>query len=102
SRHAFAQGPVQPEPNMEAAQQWWPALTDYWTPVGWKHHRFRFNIFFDGTIFANPSLSQTAGAWRGQGVQIRVLPQPADNPKAYETMRKTRYSLEDDLQNDQG
>ena len=90
------------EPNLQLAEQWWPDLTDYWTPVGWKHHRFRYNVFFDGTIYADPSLSQTAKEWTGQGVQIRVLPLPAGDTAPYERMRAERYALEDDRRSRQG
>lgn len=93
-------GPV--EPNIQAALGWWPDLTDYWTPVGWKHHRFRYNVFFDGTIYADPGLSQTAAAWNGQGVQIRVQPTASENIQAYERLRAERYALEDDRRTRQG
>ena len=26
------------EPNLRQAEEWWSVLTDFWTPVGWKHH----------------------------------------------------------------
>lgn len=91
-----------PEPNFQIAEQWWPDLTDYWTPVGWKHHRFRYNVFFDGTIYADPSLSSTAKAWNGQGVQIRVEPLPADALSAYNNMRSQPYTLADDRRTLQG
>lgn len=94
------------EPDLKAAEGWWPDLTDYWTPVGWKHHRFRFNVFFDGTLYADPALSQTARAWAGQGVQIRFRPLAgngpapaalaAGNPTAPDKMRSERYVLQDD------
>lgn len=94
--------PAQKEPNLEMASQWWPDLTDYWTPVGWKHHRFRYNIFFDGTIYVDPALSQTATAWAGQGVQIRVQPMASENVAAYDRLRAERYTLEDDRRCRQG
>src|SRR6187549_526057 len=92
--HAHAANPQPPEPNLEIASEWWPDLTDYWTPVGWKHHRFRYNVFFDGTIYADPGLSQTATDWKGQGVQLRVMPMPADDTKAFNRLRSERYALE--------
>lgn len=91
-----------PEPNVELAKQWWPDLTDIWTPVGWKHHRFRYNVFFDGTIYADPALSQTAKEWKGQGVQIRVMPLAVQTPPQFTQMRSERYALEDDYRCRQG
>ena len=102
SAHGRAASPPPPEPNLEMAKQWWPDLTDYWTPVGWKHHRFRYNVFFDGTIYADPALSQTAAEWAGQGLQLRVQPLPADNEAPIERMRAQRYTLEDDRRSRQG
>ncbi len=87
---------------MEIAKQWWPDLTDYWTPVGWKHHRFRYNVFFDGAIYADPALSQTAAAWKGQGVQIRVMPMPVQTPPQYTQLRSERYEFYDDHRCRQG
>lgn len=97
-----AQASAAAEPNLEMAKQWWPDLTDYWTPVGWKHHRFRYNVFFDGTVYADPALSQTATAWKGHGVQLRILPLPSGNAAVFEHMRAERYALEDDRRSRQG
>lgn len=91
-----------PEPNLEMAEQWWPDLTDYWTPVGWKHHRARYNVFFDGTIYADPSLSQTAKDWKGLGVQLRVVPMMPGTVQTYDRIRSRRYTLEDDKRCRQG
>lgn len=93
--------PTIAEPNFEIAKQWWPDLADYWTPVGWKHHRFRYNVFFDGTIYADPALSQTATAWNGQGVQLRVLAQSTAAAN-FDRIRAERYVLEDDHRSRQG
>jgi hypothetical protein len=94
------------EPNFEMAKQWWPELTDFWTPVGWKHHRFRYNVFFDGTILADPSLSQTAKEWKGQGVQLRASVRVGgaidNNDSALDKLRSERYVLEDDRRSLQG
>ena len=38
------------EPNLAIARQWWPELPKKWTMVGWKAHRTRFSVLFDGTI----------------------------------------------------
>jgi hypothetical protein len=98
---AASTSPALAEPNLKTAEQWWPDLTDYWTPVGWKHHRFRYNVFFDGTIYADPALSQTAQQWEGQGVQIRVQPIPGNVGQQFPRYRG-RYFLEDDNSARQG
>ena len=38
---------IEPEPNLEIAKGWWTELRNKWTPVGWKYHQFRFNVFYD-------------------------------------------------------
>lgn len=91
-----------PEPNMQMAEQWWPDLTDYWTPVGWKHHRFRYNVFFNGTIYADPSLSNTAKAWAGQGLQLAIEPNALGSAKSFINMQSQRNSLADDHRTLQG
>jgi hypothetical protein len=61
---------AEPEPDAAAACQWWPDLKDIWTPVGWKNHLFRYNIFYNGIIDAHPDLNARTQAWKGQGVQL--------------------------------
>lgn len=97
-----AQSGEKAEPNLQMAEQWWPNLTDYWTPVGWKHHRFRYNVFFDGTIYADPSLSSTAKSWKEQGVQLRMMPMAAGGLNSFNRFRSERYFLEDDHRTIQG
>lgn len=58
------------EPNFETACQWWPDLRNIWTPIGWKNHLFRFNVFFNGTIYAQPHLNRRTERWKDQGVQL--------------------------------
>jgi hypothetical protein len=66
--------PAMAEPNMETALGWWSELPNKWTPVGWKDHLFRFNVFFNGTIMAQPDLNRRTEAWKGQGVQLEFSP----------------------------
>ncbi|MCK4966911.1 hypothetical protein KAS50_07760, partial [bacterium] len=37
------------EPDAELASLWWPPHRNVWTPIGWKDHLFRFNVFYNGT-----------------------------------------------------
>ena len=46
--------PALPEPNVEIASQWWPQLENVYSPIGWKNHLFRFNVFYNGMIMAKP------------------------------------------------
>jgi hypothetical protein len=65
-----------PEPNYREACAWWPDITDYVTPVGWKDHMFRFNVLFNGTILAQPAPRliyapfKRFAQWEDQGVQL--------------------------------
>lgn len=69
--------PVPAEPDYATASGWWPRLTNVFTPVGWRDHLFRFNVFYNGTIMADPAPAEASPAlarWRGLGVQLGVLP----------------------------
>jgi len=52
--------------NAEIASKYWPDQRSHWSPVSWKDHLYDFNIFYDGTILANPT---------GLGININVLPE---------------------------
>ena len=43
------------EPNVELAKLWWPEQRNVWTPIGWKDHYFRFNIFYNGMLVCEPA-----------------------------------------------
>jgi hypothetical protein len=65
------------EPNVEIASEWWGPLTNAYTPVGWKDHLFRFNVFYSGMIMANPQPESDIKAldpWAGLGAQIGIMP----------------------------
>lgn len=73
---AVAASPA-PEPNIEIARQWWGPLTNMYTPIGWKNHCFRFNVFYNGMIMADPRPEHASPAldpWRGRGVQVTISP----------------------------
>lgn len=63
------------EPNMEMAFGWWSELPEKWTPLGWKHHLFRFNVLFNGMLSAVPDLSPRK-LHQGAGVQLGFHPAP--------------------------
>lgn len=79
---AFAAPPTEKtareiEPNVEIATNWWPPLTNVYTPIGWKNHLFRFNVYYSGVIMANPCPEPDVKAlapWNGLGAQISILP----------------------------
>jgi len=58
------------EPNYETACGWWSDIRDIWTPVGWKNHLFRYDVFWNGMILAQPKKNRRTEAWAGQGVQV--------------------------------
>jgi len=45
------------EPTMEEALGWWPEQTGIWTPIGWRSHLFRFDVYYNGMIIAHPHAS---------------------------------------------
>lgn len=63
----------QTEPDIETALTWWDELPNKWTPIGWREHRFRFNVLFNGTILADPCLSPRGEQWKGQGAQLSFV-----------------------------
>lgn len=69
------------EANYQTASTWWSDARDHWTPIGWKHHFFRFNVLFNGTILAEPAHSRNARAqrWAGQGLQLAAWPSPMNS-----------------------
>lgn len=69
------------EPDFKTACEWWPDLTNVWTPIGWKDHLFRFNVFWSGMILAQPDLNRRtwdnadgAPHYSGQGMQLTFIP----------------------------
>lgn len=49
-----ASGIEQREWNAARACEFWPDQRGHWAPVSWKDHLHDFNVFFNGTIAANP------------------------------------------------
>jgi len=62
------------EPDIHTAMRWWSELPDIWTPIGWKHHLFRYNVLFNGMITAQPDRNSRTTAWQKQGIQLGVYP----------------------------
>ncbi len=66
-----------PEPDVNMALAWWPPMENVYTPVGWKNHLFRFNVYYNGMIMANPVPEPDVKAlapWEGLGVQLSIMP----------------------------
>ncbi len=74
------------EPDFETACRWWPDLPNIWTPVGWKDHLFRFNVFWSGLILAQPDLNRRTQKYAGEGVQMTIFPAWRLEPSADTTV----------------
>ncbi len=65
------------EANIDIASTWWPPMENVYTPVGWKNHLFRFNVYYNGMIMANPAPEPDVIAlapWQGLGAQLSIMP----------------------------
>jgi len=65
--------------DVQKALQWWPEQQNVYTPVGWRHQLFRFTVFFEGTILAEPHPTvyfpkDHTKQYEGLGLQLSVLP----------------------------
>ncbi|WP_344150554.1 hypothetical protein [Kribbella yunnanensis] len=49
------------EPNVQEALRWWAPQRGVWTPVGWKSHLFRFDMFYNGTMVCQPAVALPVG-----------------------------------------
>jgi hypothetical protein len=45
------------EPDVETALTWWTPQRQVWTPVGWKGHLFRFEMFYNGAMVCHPAVA---------------------------------------------
>jgi hypothetical protein len=52
--------------NAKRAAETWPDQRGHWAPVSWKDHLHDFNVFYNGTILANPA---------GSGLNRNVEPE---------------------------
>jgi hypothetical protein len=66
--------PKTSEPDFQTAAGWWSDLPNIYTTLGWKDHLFRFNVLWNGTLLALPSLNRRTEAWAGQEAQIAFAP----------------------------
>lgn len=64
------------EPDFGQACTWWADLPDYWTPLGWRNHLLRFNVFWNGCLLAKPDNNRRSTAYEGQGLQLLIVPLP--------------------------
>jgi hypothetical protein len=88
------------EPDLAAARTWWPAQRQEWTPIGWKGHLFRFNVFYNGMLMCEPgpawSTKNNVMQYQGQGMQLEFLPPDFHGNFAAPATNK-RYLWQDDL-----
>lgn len=42
------------EIDFKTASSWWPEISNKWTPVAWRDHRFRFTVLWNGSVMVIP------------------------------------------------
>lgn len=69
------------ELDAATVNRWWPPQRQVWTPIGWKDHLFRFNVFYNGIIAAEPAAviagKPNTTPYTGLGTQLDFQP-PSD------------------------
>jgi len=84
------------EPTAELAKTWWTPQRQVWTPVGWKGHLFRFDVFYNGTTVCQPvialppsgapTLKPYLAQYRGKDFQLTpVMPSGGAIPRLADT-----------------
>ncbi len=84
--------PAGSEPDVRTALTWWPPQRQVWTPVGWKGHLFRFDVFYNGTTVCQPAVALPPSSaptlkpylapYRGKDFQVTpVMPDGGGFPK---------------------
>ena len=86
------------ESDFETACTWWRDLEGIWTPVGWKDHLFRFNVFWSGMIMAQPDRNRRTERYAGEGAQITFLP----SIRGAVSAREAAFAVHDDGMVNQG
>ncbi|MFI5731374.1 hypothetical protein ACIA49_14725 [Kribbella sp. NPDC051587] len=79
---AVAQEGLTGEVDVQEALRWWAPQRQVWTPVGWKSHLFRFDMFYNGTMVCQPAVAVPVGpvkpwldAYKGKDFQVTpVMP----------------------------
>jgi hypothetical protein len=56
-----AAGAAGREPDVAEALRWWAPQRQVWTPIGWKSHLFRFDVFYNGTMVCHPDVALPVG-----------------------------------------
>jgi hypothetical protein len=67
------------EINESVVKNWWGDHKNVWTPLGWKDHLFRFNVFYNGTIIAQPYNNRRTTQWEDINFQLTITPFSHDN-----------------------
>ncbi|WP_152366005.1 hypothetical protein [Microlunatus speluncae] len=88
------------EPDARSAATWWPPQRQVWTPIGWKGHLFRFNVFYNGLLMAEPGpawmTKDNVAGYQGRGLQLQFLP-PDFHGNFAAPPTNRRYLWQDDL-----
>lgn len=62
----------------EIVNDLWPPQRQVWTPIGWKDHLFRFNVFYNGLIACEPGAvvagKDNVRPYTGLGTQLEFMP----------------------------
>ncbi|GAA1707188.1 hypothetical protein GCM10009745_63800 [Kribbella yunnanensis] len=88
------------EADLATARSWWPPQRQEWTPIGWKGHLFRFNVFYNGMLMCEPgpgwNTKENVMKYQGQGMQLQFLP-PDFHGGFPSPPSHARYMWQDDL-----
>ena len=86
------------EPNVELAKLWWPEQRNVWTPIGWKDHYFKFNVFYNGMLLAEPapgfSPRPHSRPWIGQNFQLTFRASADGKPRPFPPARQTMWKID--------
>lgn len=86
------------EPNVELAKLWWPDQRNVWTPIGWKDHYFKFNVFYNGMLLAEPapgfSPRPHSRPWIGQDFQLTFRASADGKPRPFPNERMTMWKID--------
>ncbi|MCF0178208.1 MAG: hypothetical protein HUJ90_06235 [Bacteroidales bacterium] len=86
------------EPNVEIAKEWWCEQKNVWTPISWKDHYFKFNVFYNGILLAEPapgfSPRPHSRPWIGQNFQLTFRAAPDGLPRPFPKERQTMWKID--------
>lgn len=86
------------DPDVELAKLWWPDQRNVWTPIGWKDHYFKFNVFYNGMLLAEPapgfSPRPHSRPWIGQDFQLTFRASADGKPRPFPNERQTMWKID--------